>query len=91
MRWSASERGRGIAGVVGLANSGKRFRAIVVTSQSRAGTVAGIVFRIIAHQIATADAYKVPYYLRVETQIASSLWVWEHVKAQCSSAFSLLV
>ncbi|MXN48010.1 gamma-glutamylcyclotransferase [Shinella kummerowiae] len=64
-----------------LAKSGKRFHPIVMPSQNPADSVAGMVFRITARELAAADAYEVSDYTRIETRLASGLVAWVYVKA----------
>jgi gamma-glutamylcyclotransferase (GGCT)/AIG2-like uncharacterized protein YtfP len=64
-----------------LAKSGKRFHPIVMRSVSADDRVAGTVFAVTPAELASADAYEVDDYARVEAELASGLKAWVYVKA----------
>lgn len=63
-----------------LAKSGARFHPIVRPSGNVDDRVAGTVFEITAAELASADAYEVDDYMRVEAALASGLKAWVYVR-----------
>ncbi|MFT3727026.1 MAG: gamma-glutamylcyclotransferase family protein [Terricaulis sp.] len=63
-----------------LATSGQRFHPIVKRRSNPAHRVDGMVFEITAAELASADAYEVDDYERVEAQLASGLKAWVYVQ-----------
>lgn len=63
-----------------LAKSGKHLHPIVSHTGDRADRVPGTVFLITADELASADAYEVSDYERINAQLASGLRAWVYVK-----------
>jgi hypothetical protein len=63
-----------------LAKSGERFHPIVTHSGKAADRVEGMVFEITPEELASADAYEVADYERVEAELASGSRAWVYVK-----------
>lgn len=63
-----------------LATSAERFHPIVVRDDDVTHCVAGTVFEVTAAELATADAYEVDDYERMDAPLASGLNAWVYVK-----------
>jgi hypothetical protein len=64
-----------------IRQSGQAFHPLVVPSDNPADEVTGKVFRITDAELASADAYEVSDYKRVEVRLKSGRLAWVYVKA----------